>query len=50
MKIYNIMIALAFMMMLTSCRIVVGVFKAGIWAGMLVLGGIIAVAMRLNKN
>lgn len=47
---FCILIMLAF----SSCQIVTGIFKAGVWSGVLIVVGIIALIIyiisRVNKN
>lgn len=46
--------AVLFLFTLTSCEVVAGIFKAGVWSGVLLVVGIIALIIyiisRANKN
>ncbi|HRG38374.1 MAG TPA: phosphatidate cytidylyltransferase [Bacteroidia bacterium] len=47
-------IAILFVFTLASCEVVTGIFKAGVWSGVLIVVGIIALIIyiisRANKN
>ena len=54
MKKHTLLLVSLFMLVLTSCEVIGGIFKAGVWSGILMVVGIIALVVylisRAGKN
>ncbi|MDD3788033.1 MAG: hypothetical protein PHO94_04990 [Petrimonas sp.] len=50
MKSYQILLLSLFLFFFTSCEVVGGIFKAGVWVGVLIIAAIIALAILLIRR